>query len=39
MRSGNDLTLEEKVNLTKVSERGLSYRELKENFQVSLEIL
>ena len=36
MTSRNDLTLEQKANSIKQNERGLSYRELKENFQVSL---
>lgn len=36
MTSRNDLTLEQKINLIKENERGSSYRELKEKFQVSL---
>ncbi len=36
MTSRNDLTLEQKINLIRDSERGLSYRELKENFQIFL---
>ena len=36
MISRNDHTSEQKVSLLKESECDLSYRELKENFQVSL---
>ncbi|CAF2087064.1 unnamed protein product [Rotaria magnacalcarata] len=34
--SQNDLDLEQKMNLIKDSERGLSYRELRNKFQVSI---
>ncbi|CAF5012351.1 unnamed protein product, partial [Rotaria sp. Silwood1] len=36
MASRNDLVLEQKINLIKAKERGLSYRELRDNFQMSL---
>jgi hypothetical protein len=36
MTSRNGHTLEQKINLIRESERGLSYRELKENFEVFL---
>ncbi|CAF3306560.1 unnamed protein product, partial [Rotaria sp. Silwood2] len=36
MASRNDLELEQKVNLIRESERGLSYRELKDKFHVSI---
>ena len=36
MTSWNDLELEQKINLIRESERGLSYRELKDKFQVSI---
>jgi hypothetical protein len=36
MTSRNDLTLEQKINLIRESERDLSYRQLKEKLQVFL---
>ena len=36
MTSRNDLELEQKINLIRESERGSSYRELKDKFQVSI---
>lgn len=36
MTSRRDLDLEQKINLIKEKERGLSHRDIKEKFQVSL---
>ncbi|CAF2638441.1 unnamed protein product [Rotaria sp. Silwood2] len=36
MTSRNDLNLEQKINLIRESEHGLSYRELKDKFQISI---
>jgi transposase len=35
MTSRNELDLEQKINLIKEKERGLSHREIKDKFQVS----
>ena len=37
MTSRYDLTLEQKINFIRENERGLSYKELKEKFQVFLD--
>ena len=36
MRTRNDIDLEAKVNLVRAKKRGLSHRELKDKFQVSV---